>query len=199
MFVRTSTRRNKDGSPVRYLQLAHNEWDPARKASRTKVVYNFGRAEELDRAGIERLIGALSRLLGTQPPAAGDQVAGLPGLEFAESRPLGGTWLLDQLWHRLGIDMSMQRLLAGTVWANYELVITQWPSDPTTFKTADSGGIYPADAGGAFPVDGAVNATMETYFQTPQDAVGAGGNSCMRCHYAADLADFSWVLQLRAH
>ena len=98
MFVRTSTRRNKDGSPVRYLQLAHNEWDPARKASRTKVVYNFGRAEELDRAGIERLIGALSRLLGTQPPAAGDQVAGLPGLEFAESRPVGGAWLLDQLW-----------------------------------------------------------------------------------------------------
>ena len=41
-------------------------------------------------------------------------MAGLPGLEFAESRPLGGTWLLDQLWHRLGIDMSMQRLLAGT-------------------------------------------------------------------------------------
>jgi hypothetical protein len=97
------------------------------------------------------------------------------------------------------VNAAMQRLLAGTVWANYELVITQWPSDPTTFKTADSGGIYPADAGGAFPVDGAVNATMETYFQTPQDAVGAGGNSCMRCHYAADLADFSWVLQLRAH
>ena len=42
MFVRTSTRRNKDGTPVRYLQLAHNEWDPARKASRTKVLYNFG-------------------------------------------------------------------------------------------------------------------------------------------------------------
>jgi hypothetical protein len=114
MFVRTSTRRNKDGTPVRYLQLAHNEWDPARKASRTKVLYNFGRAEELDRAGIQRLIGALSRLLGTQSPAAGDQVAGMPGLEFSESRPLGGTWLLDQLWHRLGIDTSMQRLLAGT-------------------------------------------------------------------------------------
>ncbi len=114
MFVRTSTRRNKDGSPVRYLQLAHNEWDPARKASRTKVVYNFGRAEELDRAGIERLIGALSRLLGTQPPAAGDQVAGMAGLEFAESRPLGGTWLLDQLWRTLHVDTSMTRLLAGT-------------------------------------------------------------------------------------
>ena len=112
MFVRTSTRRNKDGTPVRYLQLAHNEWDPARKASRTKVLYNFGRAEELDRAGIERLIGALTRLLGAQP--ADGAVAGMPGLEFSESRPLGGAWLLDQLWRTLGIDTSMKRLLAGT-------------------------------------------------------------------------------------
>jgi hypothetical protein len=38
----------------------------------------------------------------------------MPGLEFSESRPLGGTWLLDQLWHRLGIDTSMKDLLAGT-------------------------------------------------------------------------------------
>jgi hypothetical protein len=28
MYVRTSTRRNQDGSKVSYLQLAHNEWDP---------------------------------------------------------------------------------------------------------------------------------------------------------------------------
>ena len=112
MFVRTSTRRNKDGTPVRYLQLAHNEWDPARKASRTKVLYNFGRAEQLDRASIQRLIGALSRLLGAQPADAA--VAEMPGLEFSESRPLGGAWLLDQLWRTLGIDTSMKRLLAGT-------------------------------------------------------------------------------------
>ena len=112
MFVRTSTRRNKDGTPVRYLQLAHNEWDPARKASRTKVLYNFGRAEELDRASIQRLIGALSRLLGAQPADAA--VAEMPGLEFSESRSLGGAWLLDQLWRTLGIDTSMKRLLAGT-------------------------------------------------------------------------------------
>ena len=35
-------------------------------------------------------------------------------MEYVESRPLGGTWLLDQLWHRLGIDTSMKELLAGT-------------------------------------------------------------------------------------
>jgi len=28
VFIKTSTRTNRDGTKVRYLQLAHNEWDP---------------------------------------------------------------------------------------------------------------------------------------------------------------------------
>lgn len=112
MFIKTSTRKNRDGTKVRYLQLAHNEWDPVRQTARTKMLYSFGRADQLDRAAVERLIGALSRLLGTDGGA--QMVAGAPGLEYVESRPLGGTWLLDQLWHRLRIDTTMTRLLAGT-------------------------------------------------------------------------------------
>ena len=42
MYLRTIGRRNKDGSEVRYLQLAHNEWDPVRKCSIAKVVHSFG-------------------------------------------------------------------------------------------------------------------------------------------------------------
>ena len=30
---------------VRYLQLAHNEWDPAAKTSRMKVLYNSERRQ----------------------------------------------------------------------------------------------------------------------------------------------------------
>src|SRR3954464_14282977 len=115
MYVRTSTRRNQDGSKVSYLQLAHNEWDPAAKASRTKVLYSFGRADQLDRAAIERLITALTRVVGIEPASAGAgpdraRVVGVSGLEFVESRPLGGAWLLDRLWHQLGIDTLLRRL-----------------------------------------------------------------------------------------
>jgi hypothetical protein len=39
VYLRSTPRRNKDGSEVRYLQLAHNVWDPER--SRVQVVYNF--------------------------------------------------------------------------------------------------------------------------------------------------------------
>ena len=100
MFVRTSSRRNKDGSKVSYLQLAHNVWDPGSKSSKMKVLYNFGRAEEVDRAAVERLIGSLTRLLdspllpGTEQSAAADVApdpASDAGLSFVQSRPLGGT------------------------------------------------------------------------------------------------------------
>ena len=117
MFVRTSTRKNADGTRVSYLQLVHNEWDAAAKTTRAKLLYSFGRTDQLDRPAIERLITALTRVLGTEPAAGGSgpdraRPVGLPGLAFVESRPLGGAWLLDQLWHRLGID-TLLRGLAG--------------------------------------------------------------------------------------
>jgi Transposase DDE domain len=102
---------------VSYLQLAHNEWDPAAKTARTKVLYSFGRVDQLDRAAIERLIGALTRVVGVEAVSAGPdraRMVGVPGLEFVESRPLGGAWLLDGLWHRLGIDTLLRRLAAGS-------------------------------------------------------------------------------------
>jgi hypothetical protein len=117
MFVKTSTRRNRDGSKVTYLQLAHSEWDPVAKASRTKVLYSLGRADELDRAAVERLITSLTRLLGVEPSATGPDRAravGVPGLAFVESRPIGGAWLLDGLWHRLGIDALLRRQAVAT-------------------------------------------------------------------------------------
>lgn len=97
------------------------------------------------------------------------------------------------------VNLAYQKLLDGTVWRNYQLVITQWPTKPDQFTIKEDGGIYPQNCGQPFPVDGCVNVTLETYFQSPGDAAGAGGNSCMSCHYTAGKSDFSWVLQRRAH
>jgi hypothetical protein len=108
MFVRTATRRNKDGSAVRYVQLVHNEWDPATKSSRMRVVHSFGREDQLDRAAVGRLAGSLGRLLGREPAGAA------PELAYAGSVAFGGTYLLDQLWQRLGIGQVMTAMLGGT-------------------------------------------------------------------------------------
>jgi hypothetical protein len=110
MFVRTATRRNKDGSAVRYVQLVQNEWDPAAKSSRMRVVHSFGREDQLDRAAVERLAGSLGRLLGQGREAAGVT----PELAYSGSVAYGGTYLLDQLWQRLGIGRVMTAMLGGT-------------------------------------------------------------------------------------
>jgi hypothetical protein len=110
VYVRTSTRKTSDGRSVRYLQLAHNEWDPASQRSRTRVLYSFGREDDLDRAGIGRLVGALSRLLD---PAAAARATAPVGLEFTEARPVGGVHVLDALWRRLGIDAAMRAHTVG--------------------------------------------------------------------------------------
>ncbi len=114
MYVRATPRRNKDGSVVRYLQLAHNTWDPLAKRSRTEVLYNFGREDAASRAALERLAGSLGRFLAAEPAAQGE-LLGAPaeGFEFLGSRPLGGSYVLDGLWRRLGIDAAMRRLLKG--------------------------------------------------------------------------------------
>src|SRR5450759_3007000 len=108
MYLRTTPRKNKDGSVVRYLQLAHNTWDPVAKRSRAQVIYNFGREDTANRAALTRLIASVTRFL--EPDAALAAGAG-EGLAFLEARPLGGTFALDALWQRLGIDAVMRRLL----------------------------------------------------------------------------------------
>ena len=110
MYLRTTPRRNNDGSVVRYLQLAHNTWDPQAKRSRVQVIYNFGREDANNRAALQRLVASVARFL--DPDQALAATAG-EGLAFVESRPLGGTWVLDGLWRRLGIDQTMRRLLQG--------------------------------------------------------------------------------------
>jgi Transposase DDE domain len=110
MYLRTTPRKNIDGTVVRYLQLAHNTWDPKAKRSRVQVLYNFGREDDTNRAALERLVASVTRFL--EPDRALAATAG-EGLAFIESRPLGGVWVLDGLWRRLGIDQTMRRLLKG--------------------------------------------------------------------------------------
>jgi len=110
VYVRVSSRRNKTGQTVRYLQLAHNEWDPAAGVSRTKVLYSFGREDDLDRPAVQRLVTALSRLLD---PATAATLTAPAEMTLTDARPMGGAYLLDGLWRRLGVDTVIRDALAG--------------------------------------------------------------------------------------
>ncbi len=109
MYLRTIQRRNKDGSVVRYVQLAHNH----RKGTNTQaeVLVHLGREDRLDMAGLRRLVGSIGRYLdgvGALPPGGPDDA-----LAVESSRTLGAVWLLDGLWRRLGVDGALRTVLGA--------------------------------------------------------------------------------------
>jgi hypothetical protein len=73
MYLRITKRRNKDGTEVRYYQLAENVWNAAKGHAVAKVVYNFGRSNELDPDELRRLASSILRVVG-DGSVAGDAV-----------------------------------------------------------------------------------------------------------------------------
>jgi hypothetical protein len=71
------------------------------------------------------------------------------------------------------------RLVKDTVWKNYQLVATQWPTRPKAGGT-----------GVPFPRTRVANVTMETEYWR---------NSCMNCHAETQRTDFVWVLAVHAY
>jgi hypothetical protein len=109
MYVKTTTRKVKGGE-VRYLHLAHNEWDAAARRSVPKLLYSFGREDQLDKDAVRRLVASLARLLD---PADALAATTDGELVFSESRPYGGAYVLDALWNRLGIGSILSGLRAS--------------------------------------------------------------------------------------
>ncbi|MGA2160437.1 MAG: IS1634 family transposase [Dehalococcoidia bacterium] len=109
MYIRTTSRKNKDGSVVRYVQLAHNVWDPKAGCSKTEVIRNLGREEDLDRKGLQRLVENVSRYLGEEIQTSSSVTE--QDITFEPGRSFGGVWALDQMWRRMNIDKILKRLL----------------------------------------------------------------------------------------
>ena len=95
---------------MRYLQLAHNR--RVGGTTRAEVLLNLGREDELDVEGLRRLARSITRY--TDPgEEGGGSIEPAEGLEVVGSRPLGGAWLLDALWRRLGVAEALRELLGA--------------------------------------------------------------------------------------
>ena len=109
MYLRTTQRRRKDGSVVRYVQLAHNR--RVGGVTQAEVLLNLGREDQLDLEGLRRLAASITRFTD------GDGASLLPSLggefELVDSRAIGGAWLLDGLWKQLGVDRALRTLLGA--------------------------------------------------------------------------------------
>lgn len=109
MYLRTTRAKGHE-----YVQLAHNYRDPKTRVSKVRVLYNFGRKDRLNLDELRRLIQSVARFL---PPDEGgpirEQLGGEQSFEFLGAREFGGSWLLDGLWKRIGIDTTLRTLLKG--------------------------------------------------------------------------------------
>jgi transposase len=110
MYLRTTKRRNADGSEIRYYQLAENTWDATRRCAVAKVIYSFGRADQVDGEKLQRLAKSILRIFGGE----GAMVGGAAGeVRLRDSWPYGGVYVVEALWKELGID-AVLRKHAGT-------------------------------------------------------------------------------------
>ena len=111
MYLRETKRRNADGSVVRYFQLAENTWDAARGCAVAKVVYSFGRADQLDREALRRLASSILRVCEDASVRAPAE-----DVIVRDAWPYGSVYVLEQIWRQLGIDKVLGRCAkaAGT-------------------------------------------------------------------------------------
>jgi hypothetical protein len=110
VYLRETRRTNKDGSVVSYLQLAHNERHRVTGSPVAKVIHNFGRADKVDREALARLVSSISRFL---EPAEAVAAVGGSDVDIIDSRRFGGAYVLDELWHRLGIARALMEAAGG--------------------------------------------------------------------------------------
>jgi hypothetical protein len=95
MYIRTVVAKN-----FQYVQLVHNYRDPKTSVSKPNILYNFGRADQLDLKMIRRLIMSLSKLL---PPDEAASIynqlnnSDLTGRNREKSKTSTTTILLQQI------------------------------------------------------------------------------------------------------
>ena len=114
MYLRTTQRRNKDGSLVRYYALAENVRHPEKGHVEAKVVHSFGRADRLDRAALERLVRSIRRVLDADDSTTTADATGHDrAIEIEASFELGIVHVVEQLWARVGIGEAIAERLAA--------------------------------------------------------------------------------------
>jgi len=119
MYLRSTKRKNKDGSTVEYYQLAHNERHPQTRKPVAKIIHNFGRADQLDRQELVRLCHSIARVCGliiTDPcdesaASSENESFGLgENLTIRQTLALGCPMVIEALWERLGLKKTLEEV-----------------------------------------------------------------------------------------
>ena len=114
MYLRTTQRKNKDGSVTKYYQLAHNERHPTSGKSTARIIHSFGRADQLDREALVRLCRSIARVCGVKvidPLDDDEHQGGLPkNVRIKRTVEFGTVRAIEKLWEQYGIGKTFREL-----------------------------------------------------------------------------------------
>src|SRR5512139_2350506 len=106
MFLRESKQKRAGGSTVTHLQFAESVWNKTTGRADTRIVYNFGRAD--DPAVRERLRTLARSILRRVAPE--EIVAARPDWKLVDAWPYGDLYVLEQLWRQIGMPERLPAL-----------------------------------------------------------------------------------------
>jgi len=109
MFLRVSTQRRANGAVVKHFQIAESTWNRARQRAETRIIYNCGRAD--DPVTVEQLRGLARSIVRRCSPE--EIAAGSPEFRLIDAWPYGPTYVLEQIWARLGMAEVLRQAQRG--------------------------------------------------------------------------------------
>ena len=108
---------------VEYYQLAHNVRHSETGNPVAEIIYNFGRADELDRDDLVRLCRSIARVCGVEvrdpldstdgtPIPIGEHPAALPvEVSLIQTLELGVPFVVEALWERLKLGPTLRKVM----------------------------------------------------------------------------------------
>jgi transposase len=119
MYLRTIQRKNKDGTYVKYCQLAHNERSPKTKKPVAQVIHSFGRADQLDIEALKRLCKSIARVCGLKVLDHEDDEKlkkwekigkAFDNVKLIKTMEFGTIEVIKFLWEKLGIGETLRSI-----------------------------------------------------------------------------------------
>gem|GEM_PF-2021023 len=103
MFLRTVSRKNRDGSKVSYLQIVKNHWSQEKQVSQTRIVCTLGRVDGKGSTKLRQLAASIRKRLSLE------ELAGLDGWQFEDSWEHGAFHAVSELWEQLSLRGILER------------------------------------------------------------------------------------------
>ncbi len=106
MFLRESKQKRANGGIITHLQLAESIWNTATQRADTRIVYNFGRAEDPEvRERLRTLARSILRRVAPE-----EIVAARPDWKLVDAWPYGDLYVLEELWKKIGMPERLPAL-----------------------------------------------------------------------------------------